>query len=439
MSFGWLKRLMPRGLYGRAALILILPIITIQIVVSVMFLQRHFEGVTRQMTQGVVKELSFVLDEMARVPVTEAPALGAALATRLGLTMTQPADALPTGDARLWYDFSGRAMIGVLRAGVSGVQAVDLMDRRRARVQLLAAPGLVEFSVPRSRVTASNPHQLVVIMASTSLLMTLVAFLFLRNQLRPIKQMAAAAEAFGKGRHLVYRPAGAIEVRAAGAAFLDMRARIERQIEQRTLFLSGVSHDLRTPLTRLRLGLSMLPEDPEVAAMERDVTEMQEMLEAFLAFARGDFEEGEAQLTDPVALVTQVVEDAGRAGHDVRLHAVTGAGETLLRPAALRRALENLVGNAVRYGKRAEVSVVISPRAVRFVIEDDGPGIPREAREEALKPFTRLDKSRNQNAGQGVGLGLSIAADVARAHGGALTLGDSERLGGLRAEIVIAR
>ncbi|MDZ4093791.1 MAG: ATP-binding protein, partial [Paracoccaceae bacterium] len=244
--------------------------------------------------------------------------------------------------------------------------------------------------------------------------------------------------AFGKGRHIIYRPTGAQEVRAAGAAFLDMRARIERQIEQRTLMLSGVSHDLRTPLTRLRLGLSMLPEDEDIRALLGDVADMERLVDGFLSFARGDALE-EPETADVQALVRRVVENAQRMGLEVSLGALEGAAEVRLRPAAVTRALENLVGNAVRYGKRAEVSLAVTDRAVRITVEDAGPGIPKERRDEAVTPFTRLDDARDPNRGGGVGLGLSIAADIARSHGGILRLGESAALGGLKAEIVLAR
>jgi len=439
MQSRWIKNVMPRGLYGRAALILILPIVTIQLVVSIAFIQRHFEDVTRQMTENVVQDVALILDRVNRAPdLAAAEAQAAEFAGPLSLAVTLPAP-VAEGDSRVFYDLSGRVVIATLRGTFPTIGAIDLYDLKTVRITLGTEYGPMQVELPRRRVSASNPHQLLVLMLVTGLLMTTIAFIFLRNQIRPIRRLAVAAEAFGKGRVVAYRPTGATEVRAAGNAFLDMRARIERQIEQRTLLLSGVSHDLRTPLTRLKLGLSMLDPDEEVEALRRDTAEMEGLLDSFLSFVRDEAQDEAPVTTDPVALLRTVVEDARRGGQNVSLHAVEGAGTAPLREIAVRRALANLIGNAVRYGTRAEVSVAISDRAVRFSVEDDGPGIPKERREEAMRPFTRLDRARNQNLGTGVGLGLAITADIARGHGGTLRLTDSERLGGLRADLVLAR
>ena len=444
MNFAWLKQILPRGLYGRAALILVLPVVTIQLVVSVVFIQRHFERVTRQMTESMLREVVLVIDRADGAPnLTAAEAQLAELALPLGLSLALPApEPVPVADRRPLADLTGIVVIDTLRAGLPQLRAIDLSDGARVSLWQETRWGMLRIGFSRAWVSASNPHQLLVLMAVVSVLMTVIAYLFLRNQLRPIHRMARAAEAFGKGQVVPYHPSGAVEVRAAGLAFLEMRARIERQIEQRTLMLSGISHDLRTPLTRLRLGLSMLPEDPEirdeVAAMERDVAEMGKLVDAFLSFAREEATAGEAERRDLCRFVSAVVEDARRAGQPVVLEECPGRAVTLtFRPDALRRALENLIGNAVRYGGRAEVSVQLLAKTVRIVVEDDGPGIPPERREEALRPFTRLDPSRNQDKGQGVGLGLAIAADILRSHGGILRLGESARLGGLSAEMVL--
>ncbi|WP_104019947.1 ATP-binding protein [Roseovarius nitratireducens] len=427
MSFRWLKPYLPRGLYGRATLILLLPVVTLLLVVSVVFIQRHFAGVTEQMTNTMIREIRLVLG-------TDDPEVAEMLKISV---QPVPEAAMPAQDTRLWYDFSGIVVARELHAAFPDLLRVALADDDVVELYFRGSGGLLRFVFDRRHVSASQPHQLLVNMVVFGALMTVISFLYLRNQLRPITRLAEAADAFGRGRHVPYRPAGATEVRAAGRAFVDMRARIERQIEQRTLMLSGVSHDLRTPLTRLRLGLAMLG-DEEAAPMLRDVDDMQRLLDGFLDFARGA-QEGEAEPVDPVALVRRIVDDMQRAQVAVTLVETEGEGEVPLRADGIRRAVENLISNAVRYGTRAEVSVTLSERSLRIRVEDDGPGIPPESREEALRPFARLEPARNQNRGTGVGLGLSIVVDVARAHGGELRLGESARLGGLCADIMIAR
>ncbi|MTH34223.1 HAMP domain-containing protein [Paracoccus limosus] len=446
MEFDWLKRVMPRGLYGRAALILFLPVVVVTVVVTVVFLQRHFEDVTLQMTGGMAREIALVATRIDAAPDLES-ARRAALddAGPLGLELHMPARA-PGQDWVGTFDLSGRVVIRTLHAAIPQVIGVDLTQRREVRATLAGRFGPYELVFPRERVSASNPHQLLVLMIGTSLLMTAIATIFLRNQLRPIKRLARAAEEYGKGRIIPYRPAGASEIRSAGTAFLEMRARIERQNEQRKQMLSGVSHDLRTPLTRLRLGLSMLspdlpPEPDEIAALEGDVAAMGRMVDAFLDHARDAAQDAPPETVLALNFVRGIVADARRGGQAVVLGPLQGdlGGKATFRQDSLRRAVENLIGNAVRYGERAEVEAALGPSYFRISVEDDGPGIPPESREEALKPFTRLDAARNQNRGQGVGLGLSIATDIARAHGGQLRLVKGERLGGLRAEIVIPR
>lgn len=436
MFFSWLKQYMPRGLYTRALLILILPVLTLQLLVSVVFIQRHFEGVTRQMTQAVSIELRYVLGLVETSP-TLADAKSALARTAVGLELaTAWPDAAPAiSDDRPWSDFTGDTVIDELAQSVPSLAAVSLADRRRVIVWLTTRHGELEVAFARQRVSASNPHQLLVIMVVMGAIMTTISYIFLRNQLRPIKRMAAAAAAYGKGRIATYSPSGAVEVRAAGTAFLDMRNRLERQSQSRTMMLSGVSHDLRTPLTRLRLGLSLMDDD-EAAPMIRDVDDMQRLLDAFLDFARADA--GDAlEPTVPQDIVTDLLH---RAKGNVTPGNVSGDRSPVpLRPLAIRRALDNLIGNALRYGQNAKVGVHVTDRAIRFVIEDDGPGIAAHDREAAIKPFVRLDPARNQDAGSGVGLGLSIVSDIARNHGGILRLGDSETMGGLKAELVLAR
>lgn len=439
MFFRWLKQYMPRSLYGRAALILVLPVVMVQLVVSVAFIRNHLEGITTQMTLTVVRELDMIADQVATAPDQQAmlDQMAPFLETLKMQVRFVDAKDVPDGDSRRWYDYSARVVSATIRASMPQTLAALFPDNSTVLLYFGSPLGPVEVRFGRRRVAAANPHQLIVTMAFFGMLMTVIAFLYMRNQLRPIARLADAAQAFGRGHNVSYWPSGATEVRVAGSAFLDMRARIDRHIEQRTMMLSGVSHDLRTPLTRLKLGLAMMDEE-DTKPLLGDVDEMERMLDGFLEFAR-DASEGEAEAVDPMALIRRVVHDAGRAGKPVSLGEMQGQGSVMLRPTAIRRAVENLLGNAIRYGGTAEVSVVLTDRSLRIRIEDDGHGIPADQHAEAVKPFSRLDPARNQNLGGGVGLGLAIVADIARAHGGALRLGKSGRLGGLQADIVIGR
>lgn len=433
----WLKRRMPRGLYGRAALILLLPIITIQLLVGTAFIQRFFDDVARQMTVNTARPLAALVRAVDDAPDAAAAArvLGEISAplrieAELGAPHVEP--------YRAFYDISGRAVAAALVREVDGVRAVDLGPRqRRARVEIATRHGPMVVTIPRRQLSPRNPHQLLVIMVFAGIVLTAVSYVFLKNQLRPVHRLAEAATAFGRGRHVEYRPGGATEMRAAGQAFLDMRSRIERAGQQRTLMLSGVSHDLRTPLTRMRLALSLI-DDPEAEALLGDVAEMEAMIDGFLDYARMEAVE-EARPTDPAGLLEEVAAKGRRAGHAVEVSVPPGAPEVPLRRDVLGRALSNLAGNAARHAARARLSLRVGETAIVFVVEDDGPGIPETQREAAMRPFERLEGGRNRDAGGGVGLGLAIAGDAARLHGGTLRLGTSLALGGLMAEIVIPR
>jgi two-component system osmolarity sensor histidine kinase EnvZ len=442
MSFQWLKDYMPRSLYARAALILILPVITIQLAVSVVFIQRHFEGVTEQMTRSISLDLQFLLDGVNTAPdLARALKVVEQVAQPLALDAQLPAANVPIQSSKRPLDLTGGTVDRLLRANLPDLGPVVLPNTRRVELWFETHHGPMMVTFGRLRVSASNPHQLLVWMVVLGAFMTVISYIYLRNQLRPIKRLAKAATEYGRGRIVTYHPSGANEVRAAGTAFLDMRNRIERQTQTRTMMLSGVSHDLRTPLTRLRLGLGLL-DGEDVDPLVRDVDDMQGLLDAFLDFARGDAE-GDAEPSDPIALAEQVLADAERMGQAVSAGTLDrdpdGRIKISMRPMAMRRAIENLIGNGLRYGAQAIFSVHVTPKAVVFCVEDDGPGIPVDRREDAVRPFTRLDPSRNQDRGTGVGLGLAIVEDIARAHGGVLRLGESDDLGGLKAEIVLGR
>ncbi len=439
---GPVKRLLPRSLYGRATLILLLPVLFLLTVGTVVFVQRHYEDVTRQMTANITLELKFLLDEAeAAASVQAARAAVERVAAPLALTVMLPSPPSMQGqaDRARFFDVPGRAVIETLRLQLPQARVIDLVrERKVVHLWMDTGHGPLQVSFPRRRVSASNPHQYLVLLIFSGGIMTLISFLFLRNQVRPIRALAQAATAFGKGQKIDYRPSGASEVRQAGSAFLDMRRRLERQIEQRTIMLSGISHDMRTPLTRMRLALSMMDEDEEVNGLLRDVAEMDRMLEEFLHFTR-DGSLDDLEDCDPVEIVREVVEKAARNGADVALDRIEGAGRLRARTGALARALSNLAENGLRHGTKVRLSVSVQEKSATFTVEDDGPGIPPKQRDEALRPFSRLDPARNQDRGSGVGLGLAITNDIARQHGGSLKLSQSDGLGGLRADLVVPR
>ena len=438
------KNLLPHSLFGRALTILLVPLVLLQLVVGLVFFQRHYLRVSEQMTRTIAHELAFAV---AEAEAAGSPQAAAAQVSATALPLALRVDFLPgagvtPGIDRAPLDLTAGMIAATLRAEIARPIALDVRsDPRNAHVAIATEHGVLEATVPRDRLSVSNPHQLLVLMVSSSVVLAAIAVIFLRNQVRPIRALAEASEAFGKGRSVPFRPAGAEEVRRAGLAFLAMRARIERQIEQRTQMLSGVSHDLRTPLTRMKLTLALMDETDEARDLMQDADQMDRMLGEFLAFARGDSLE-ETLPVDPFALAAGVAEDARRTGAEVELARVeeNGGGLVPLRPMAVTRALQNLVGNAARHGSHLVVTVRSGQRWLTFVVEDDGAGIPEADRARALQPFTRLDAARPSDpAGPGVGLGLSIALDVARSHGGTLELGESPGLGGLKATLRLPR
>ena len=425
---------MPKRLYWRAAFILLFPVIFLQLIVSVVIIKRHFEGVTEQMTGTVASQIKLIATKVEAAEIDAAIELSEALNMKL---LAVESDKSIGSNSKRFYDVSGIVVIRELYK-LKWVQNIDLLDDDYVTVTLRLADMIFQLQFDRARVSASNPHQLIVNMVVFGAFFTLIAFMYLRNQLRPITRLAVAAEAFGRGQTVPYTASGAIEVKAAGNAFLEMRNRIERHIEQRTMILSGVSHDLRTPLTRLKLGISLLDSDDK-EPLERDLEEMRLMLDEFLTFAKAqDNEQSNFELLTVSSILDSLKNDYQRCNAKLQVANNITTGSYLMRPSLIRRALDNIIGNALRYGTLANLKVTIDNEHINFIVEDDGPGIPAEMRPEALKPFSRLDPARNQDKGMGVGLGLPIASDIAQAHGGSLRLLKSDKYGGLRAEFKIA-
>ncbi len=309
-------------------------------------------------------------------------------------------------------------------------------DPRDIRILVQLDNSVLTADVPRKRVYTSTTYVFILWMVGSSLVLLSVAALFLRNQVRSLRRLAAAAERFGKGRPTAFtKIEGALEVRQAAAAFMQMRERIQRQLRQRTEMLAGVSHDLRTPLTRMKLGLELIGDDPVAEGLKSDVVDMERLVNLYLDFARGEGTEHPVE-TDIGLLIEDLAAAARRDGMLLDLDPPVDL-VVPVRPNALRRCLGNLIGNARRYGKHVWLSSVPVEDGVDILIDDDGPGIPAAERDRVFQPFVRLDASRNPSTG-GVGLGLTIARDVARSHGGDVRLETSPR-GGLRARVHLPR
>jgi two-component system, OmpR family, osmolarity sensor histidine kinase EnvZ len=430
------KALTPTGLYARSLLIIILPMVIAQSVVALMFMERHWDLVTKYLATAVTQEIATLIDVYRTYPPgADRAQLQHIALDRLGLRVDfLPDTELPPPSPKPFFSQLDVALSDQIRRQINLPFWIDTLGRSsivEIRIKL-DDKTIMRVLTHRADVYDPNSWMFLVWMVATSLAVLGVAILFLRNQIRPIVRLADAAEAFGKGREAPnFRPRGAREVRRAAAAFLEMKARVERSIEQRTTMLAGVSHDLRTILTRFKLELALLGDSPEIEGIKKDVDEMAAMLEAYLAFARGDTGEQSAP-TDTEALLDELKADTERNGHRLNV-AFHGPPMVTVRPAAFKRCLGNLVSNAVRFAKNVSVTGHRDHRWLTVTVDDDGPGIPAAMREDVFKPFLRLDDARNQDEG-GTGLGLAIARDIARSHGGDITLGDSQ-LGGLRATV----
>lgn len=434
-----LSELLPKGLYARALLIIITPIVVLEGVIAFAFMERHWQAVTRRLSESTARDIAALIQIYEDVPQTDGSQKLIDLARdRLGLNMeVLPPGDLPPPKPKPLFALLDRALSNELRRNVQLPFWIDTVGTaKNVEIRVKHDNGILRFVATRSQTYASNSHIFLLWMVGTSVILLTVAILFLRNQIRPILRLADAADAFGKGRSIAedFRPRGAREVRQAAVAFLQMRDRITTHVEQRTTMLAGVSHDLRTVLTRFKLELAMLEDTPETRSLSADVNEMQHMLEDYLAFAKGDGGE-EAKPTNLRELLHEVHEESQIYGSviDVKMRKRDERLVLPLKRQALKRAITNLVTNAARFGDNIIIRAATEGQWVRIEVDDDGPGIPPSERENVFRPFYRLDHARNQDEGNS-GLGLAIARDIAKSHGGEIALGESS-MGGLRAII----
>jgi two-component system, OmpR family, osmolarity sensor histidine kinase EnvZ len=434
----WLARRMPKRLYARSLIIVIVPMVLLQSVIAYVFMERHWQMVTERLSTAVVQDIAAIIDVIETYPQDpgyENIIRIAQQRMRLNISILPPNPLPPPGPKPFFSildDFLSEELTRQINRPF-WLDTVGDSDLIEIRIQL--EDKVLRVFARRSQAYASNTLIFLTWMVGTALVLLSIAILFLRNQIMPIQQLAKAAESFGKGQPMPegFRPRGAEEVRRAGIAFIQMRERIERQIEQRTAMLSGVSHDLRTILTRFKLQLALAGSNIDTEPLNQDIADMQNMLEGYLAFARGEAEE-EQGVFDLTRLFDKLAEEA-KLRHRGFSYTIKGDSIVEVRPNAFTRLIGNLVGNAFRHAQNVEVTADHDEMTLTVTIDDDGSGIPEDKREDVFKPFVRLDEARNQDA-SGTGLGLAIARDIARSHGGDITLHDSP-LGGLRAVVRI--
>jgi two-component system osmolarity sensor histidine kinase EnvZ len=431
---GWIKRVLPRSMFGRSLLIVVIPLVVLQAIATWIFYERHWAAVSWRLSAGVAGDIALLIEAMQLAgSETNTSRLleKAAAVTDLDLSVShgERLPAPPPSSGTLLEE----QLIQAMQGRVNLPYQIDALgDPHGIQIKVQLPDGVLTVAVPRNRLFSSTTYIFVMWMVGSSLVLLAVATVFLRNQVKSLRRLAAAADGFGKGRPVpFFKIEGAVEIRQAAIAFMKMRDRIQRQIRQRTEMLAGVSHDLRTPLTRMKLALELLRDDPAVEELKSDVAEMERMVHGYLDFVRGEGTEVPVD-TDISLLLEDLAAAMRREGTPL---SVAPPPEYVMpvRPNALRRCIDNLIGNARRHGSHVWLSGVAVTDGIDILIDDDGPGIQPADRDLAFRAFFRLDPSRNPSTG-GVGLGLTIARDVARSHGGEITLETSPQ-GGLRARV----
>jgi two-component system osmolarity sensor histidine kinase EnvZ len=426
------KAFLPKSLMGRSLLIIIVPVVLFQLGMGYFFIERHWKSMTERLSTALIAEMRYVSQELEQAESADKRAEIIARAKYyFGLEVTYEADAtLPRFYEPDWRYNAYNEFAKIFRR--QWHQQFDLTFNPAQKffdVKIQTKEAVITFRAPERRIYTATTYIFLVWMFSIGFILLIIALLFMRNQIRPIHKLALAAERFGKGYDTSgLKISGAREVRQAIRAFLDMRSRISRQVEQRTAMLSGISHDLRTPLTRMKLQLALLPESADTASLKADVSDMEKMVEAYLSFIRGEGDEARSQLMVQ-ELLLKLQADFKRQNHDFTLMIEAPSLALHCKPYALERALTNIIGNAFKYASKAEVRVFSEEGYAVIAVSDDGAGIPENRYDDVFKPFVRLEQSRNEKTG-GMGLGLSIAQDIINSHGGEIVLSPSS-FGGL--------
>ena len=434
-----IKNILPQTLFGRALLIIVTPLILMQAISTFVFFDRHWDTMTRRLAHTLAGDIAFIVDSLTPLPKQldlNQIFLKADDILHIRLTYS-PEEILVKKKAFQQWDRVRKSLQDALKERVRRPFSIDTIKKeRRIEIKVQLPQGLLNVNVHEKRLYSSTPYIFLMWMIGSSLVLFAIAIIFMRNQIRPIRRLAIAARSFGMGRgSSEIKPSGAKEVRQATQAFRQMRERISRQLAQRTEMLAGVSHDLRTPLTRMKLQIEMLERTPETRELQDDIQEMERMIDGYLTFARGEGSESLSKI-NLASLIEEIISTERRDGSLINfVNKSKTIKSVTLRPQAIKRAITNLIINSKKYAETVRVELEYNLEHAVITIDDNGPGIAPEHRDDVFKAFFRLDPSRNTDTG-GTGLGLTIAKDIVQSHGGDLLLSEAS-LGGLRATITL--
>ena len=434
-----IKNILPQTLFGRALLIIVTPLILMQAISTFVFFDRHWDTMTRRLAHTLAGDIAFIVDSLTPLPKQldlNQIFLKADDILHIRLTYS-PEEILVKRKPFQQWDRVRKSLRDALEERVRRPFSIDTIKKeRRIEIKVQLPQGLLNVNVHEKRLYSSTPYIFLMWMIGSSLVLFAIAIIFMRNQIRPIRRLAIAARSFGMGRgSSEIKPSGAKEVRQATQAFRQMRERISRQFAQRTEMLAGVSHDLRTPLTRMKLQIEMLERTPETRELQDDIHEMEKMIDGYLTFARGEGSESLSKI-NLASLIEEIISTERRDGSLINfVNKSKTIKSVTLRPQAIKRAITNLIINSKKYAETVKVEFEYNSEHAIITIDDNGPGIKPEHRDDVFKAFFRLDPSRNTDTG-GTGLGLTIAKDIIQSHGGDLLLSEAS-LGGLRATITL--
>ena len=434
-----IKNILPQTLFGRALLIIVTPLILMQAISTFVFFDRHWDTMTRRLAHTLAGDIAFIVDSLTPLPKQldlNQIFLKADDILHIRLTYS-PEEILVKKKPFQQWDRVRKSLRDALKERVRRPFSIDTIKKeRRIEIKVQLPQGLLNVNVHEKRLYSSTPYIFLMWMIGSSLVLFAIAIIFMRNQIRPIRRLAIAARSFGMGRgSSEIKPSGAKEVRQATQAFRQMRERISRQFAQRTEMLAGVSHDLRTPLTRMKLQIEMLERTPETRELQDDIQEMERMIDGYLTFARGEGSESLSKI-NLASLIEEIISTERRDGSLINfVNKSKTIKSVTLRPQAIKRAITNLIINSKKYAEIVKVEFEYNSEHAIITIDDNGPGIKPEHRDDVFKAFFRLDPSRNTDTG-GTGLGLTIAKDIIQSHGGDLLLSEAS-LGGLRATITL--